>query len=209
LLIYSKDLPTGRVYCLEDDGLKVYFPSVTTVLSKLTKDAIETWRERVGEKEADEVSQRAKDKGTAFHALLEKYVKKEPIDRSQENPMVLDDFDMITPLLDDHLGEVITVEEILYSFRLNTAGRVDLIGKWDGIPMVVDFKTSKKEKKRADIIPYFLQASCYAMMYNELHNTDIQDFVIVMANKYSTPMLYYGKVDNYKPYVEQLFIKGI
>ena len=202
-------MPTGRVYCLEDNGRKITFPSVTTVLSKLSKPDIDAWKERVGLEEANKISQIARDKGTALHDLLEQYVRKQGIDRNLYNPMVFDDFEMVLPILDEHLGKVIAVEEILYSFRLNTAGRVDLIGEWGGVPHVIDFKTSKKEKERHEIIPYFLQASCYAMMYNEMNKTDIQDFVIVMANKYSTPMLYYGKVEKYKPYVEQLFMKGV
>ena len=141
-------MPTGRVYCLEDNGRKITFPSVTTVLSKLSKPDIDAWKERVGLEEANKISQIARDKGTALHDLLEQYVRKQGIDRNLYNPMVFDDFEMVLPILDEHLGKVIAVEEILYSFRLNTAGRVDLIGEWGGVPHVIDFKTSKKEKER-------------------------------------------------------------
>ena len=47
---------TGRAYTLPNGSS---YPSVTTVLSILTEDAIRSWRNRVGEEQADIVSGKA------------------------------------------------------------------------------------------------------------------------------------------------------
>ena len=214
--ISSFDTPNGRFYHVPMQGIDGYtddyvsiYPSVTTVLSRLTKKDIEAWRDSIGHAEADKIKWQACKKGTLFHGLLEKHVRKEPIDRTQENPIVLQEFDMISPILDKYLTNVRIVEEALWSRRLHTAGRVDVIGDWNGVPMVVDFKTARKAKKRKEIVTYFMQATCYAMMYNEgcYEGPKIQDFVIVMSVAHDLPKLFYGKVETYKPWVEKLFIE--
>ena len=45
--------------------------SITTLLSNLSKDGIQKWRERVGEEEANRISTKASRQGTAVHALCE------------------------------------------------------------------------------------------------------------------------------------------
>ena len=52
---------SGRVYTTPN-GRK--YPSITTVLSLLTEDAIQAWRNRVGEEEANRVGGRAAARGT-------------------------------------------------------------------------------------------------------------------------------------------------
>ena len=63
--------PSGRTY-LSPDGSR--FPSITTVLSILSEEAIAAWRNRVGEEEANRVGQRASNRGTQVHAIVEKYL---------------------------------------------------------------------------------------------------------------------------------------
>jgi hypothetical protein len=65
----------GRTYHTPSGDL----PSVTTVLSILSRDDIAAWRERVGFEKADEVLRRAGVRGTRFHNLCETYLKNEAI----------------------------------------------------------------------------------------------------------------------------------
>lgn len=208
------DGPNGRFYhvsawspvngCYSDDYIHI-FPSVTTILSRLTADGIAEWRESIGHDIADRISAVARFRGTMLHHLVEKYVRGETIDWFKENQIIVEDFRTIQPYLDKYLSEVIAVEMPLWSLKLWTAGRVDLIGLWDGKLNVIDFKTARKPKTRAQIIPYLLQATCYAMMYNDMYDADIQDFQIVMAVRQDQPILFPGKVEKYKPWVEKLF----
>ena len=54
------------------------YPSVTTVLSILSRDGINAWRKEVGDVEADKISYRASTRGTAVHSIIEQYVKNNP-----------------------------------------------------------------------------------------------------------------------------------
>jgi len=75
------------------------------------------------------------------------------------------------------------------------AGTTDLIGIWRGQPAIMDFKQTNKPKRREWIDDYFLQLAAYAAAHNEMHKTNIQTGVILMAcqpklledGTYSTP----------------------
>jgi genome maintenance exonuclease 1 len=67
---------SGRYYEVEPGR---FLPSVTTVISAMSpKDGIAEWRARVGEAEADRISTHAKTRGTAVHALAERYLLNDP-----------------------------------------------------------------------------------------------------------------------------------
>ena len=57
-------------------------------------------------------------------------------------------FDCIKNHLDNHLQETWYQEIPLYSNQLGVAGRVDLIGLYNNMPTIIDFKTSRKLKKK-------------------------------------------------------------
>ena len=75
--------------------------------------------------------------------------------------------------MDEYVTDVFAQEVTLYSDKLQTAGRCDLIAKFLGKPAIIDFKTSKKEKKPEWISGYFQQTTAYAMMFEEMHNVPI------------------------------------
>ena len=63
------------------DGKRLYetpdgsfYPSVTTITGQMTKKAIQEWRARVGEKEANRVTKKASSRGTSIHKLCEHYI---------------------------------------------------------------------------------------------------------------------------------------
>ena len=55
--------PTGEMY-----------PSVTTVLGSRDKSWLYEWRKKVGEEEANRISQRAANRGTRLHKICEDYI---------------------------------------------------------------------------------------------------------------------------------------
>jgi genome maintenance exonuclease 1 len=93
-----------------------------------------------------------------------------------------------------HVDEFWGTEVPLYYSGLY-AGTTDLIGTWKGQPAIMDFKQSNKVKKREYIGDYFLQLAAYAAAHNEMHGTNINTGVVLMAvqpklladGTYSTP----------------------
>ena len=63
----------GRRY-LTLDG--VAYPSVTTVLSILGEEKIAAWKAKVGEAKAEQIGKVARERGTAVHSIVEKYLMK-------------------------------------------------------------------------------------------------------------------------------------
>jgi genome maintenance exonuclease 1 len=90
-------------------------------------------------------------------------------------------FNYLKPHLDKHITSIGGLEIPLYSDKLKTAGRADCLCKWDGEWAILDFKTSRREKKREDIGGYFMQSSAYAYMVYELLGIYPRKIVIAMT----------------------------
>ena len=187
-----------RHYCLPD-GSKV--PSVTTILDKTKpqeeKDALQRWRKSVGEQRAQEITTEAANRGTRMHSYLEQYVLTGDMKPLPGNPFAQPSWFMAAQVILDGLGNVDEfwgVEVPLYYSGLY-AGTTDCLGVWKGKPAIMDFKQSNKPKKREYISSYFLQLAAYAQAHNNMHGTDINTGVILMAcqpklledQTYSTP----------------------
>ena len=126
----AKTAAGGRTYTAPD-GTR--YPSITTVLSILSREAIQEWRARVGEEEANKISRVASSRGTAVHDLLEKYVDNDPDYAKGVMPHILQSFHDVKEQLDTKLSKVYAQEAPLYSEHLGLAGRVDCVGVWDEI----------------------------------------------------------------------------
>lgn len=188
-----------RHYCLPD-GSKV--PSVTTILDRTkpaeAREALANWRKAVGEQRAQQITTKAANRGTRMHSYLESYVLADDMKPLPTNPYAHPSWFMaaevilkgLVPNVDEFWG----VEVPLYYSGLY-AGTTDCVGVWKGRPAIMDFKQSNKVKKREYIGDYFLQLCAYAQAHNNMHGTDINQGVILMAvqpkllpdNTYSTP----------------------
>ncbi len=197
---------------VETDGKRQYhhpdigsLPSVTTVLSeRLNHQWLEKWKTKVGPEMALLVSEQAKQRGTRIHNLMEDYVFNRPIGKLMPDDKVI--FKQIRNALDKHVTTIYGVEHLLYSKILNTAGRTDLIADWNGIPSIIDFKTSKHSKKETDILSYFLQTCCYAMMAEELYDIWIPQIVIILAIDFAKqPQVFIKPKQGYSETVQQIF----
>jgi hypothetical protein len=183
----------GKRYYVTPNGK---LPSITTVLSILSRDAIKAWRKRVGEEEANKISTRASRRGTNVHAMCEDYINNN-LDLKKYLPSDRETFNSLKNILDDHLDNVYAQEVALWSDYLGVAGRVDCIAEWDGKIAVIDFKTSGKLKKKEWISNYFQQASAYAVMWEERTGIPINKIVIVIAVDGEEPQIFEEKRDNY------------
>ena len=184
----------GRTYTAPDGST---YPSITTVLSILGREAIQAWRARVGEEEANKISRIASTRGTAVHDMLEKYVDNNPNFSEGVMPHILQSFYDVKNVLDTNLTTVYAQEAPLYSEHLGLAGRVDCVGVWDGKNSIVDYKTSRKPKKKEWIEGYFLQCCAYAIMWEERTGMPITQLVVMIAVDNEDPQVFIEHRDNW------------
>lgn len=207
-LVTEVDIETtsidGKRYYVLPDGRK--FRSVTTVLDgALDKTALHEWRNRVGHEEAQKITTQAARRGTAVHSLAERYVLNEEDYLRGAMPSGIDAFKSIQKLLDEHVDNILGIELPLYSVALNTAGRCDLIAEFDGVPSVIDFKTSRKLKKEEWIESYFLQTTCYSMMFEWIYKIKIPQIAILIAVDHEEPQLFVKDRGEYVNRVLEIF----
>jgi len=182
----------GRVYSTPDGS---QYPSITTVLSILTEDSIAAWRRRVGDEEANRIGHRASSRGTQVHAIIERYLKNE--DTTDYLPHIRQSLENLRPILDQSIGKIFGLETPLYSRYLGLAGRCDCIAEWEGVPSIIDFKTSRRPKKKQQVPNYFAQMSGYAVMFEERTGMPIVNTVIVMDVDNDKPIVFKEHRDNY------------
>ena len=103
-------------------------------------------------------------------------------------PNIRQSFYDVKPVLDKRLNTVFAQEAPLYSNNLSLAGRVDCVGVWDNKPAIVDFKTSRKPKKKEWIDGYFMQCCAYAIMWEERTGMQITQLVKVIAGDEGAPV---------------------
>lgn len=160
-------------------------PSVTTILDATDDNqALKEWRERVGEKKAQQVKEEATGLGTLMHEHLESYIQSIPrpggsnIVRKLASNMA----DQIINRGLCNVDEVWGFEEPLWFPNLY-AGTTDLIAVYNGQPSICDYKTTNKMKTRDKLDSYFCQGAAYALAHNELYGTDIKQIVIFMVSR--------------------------
>ena len=174
----------GRHYDINETKL----PSVTTILhatqSPEKMAILSKWKQKVGEKKADEIRDDAAARGTVMHRIIEGFVTGEGhVDLS---PMGQVAGIMAQTIFKDGLkgrmDEVWGSEITLYYPDLY-AGATDLVGVYEGAEAIIDFKQSNKIKKREWIEDYFTQLAAYAMAHNHVYGTKIQSGIILMCTK--------------------------
>ena len=185
---------SGRKYKTPEG---VNLPSITTVLSILSRDSIAKWRKRVGEEVANQISTRASGRGTRVHEIIEKYINNEPNFKDGYTPDIIQSFLAVQNILDDRIGDVYAQEAPLYSNHLGVAGRVDCVADFDGKRSIIDFKTSMKPKKLDWIKNYFMQESAYAIMWEERTGQPITQLVTIISVDNADPQVFVEHRDNW------------
>ena len=170
----------------QDDGVRRYitpkghaYESVTTFISRnWDKKGLVKWQKRLGVVAAEKERVRTATRGKSLHSGIESYLMNEKV--VFDDPVRKSVFLNIKSAL-SRINNIRLLEKPLYSDELKLAGTPDAISDFDDDLAVIDFKTSNKIKKRIWIVHHFLQAACYAVMYNEHFKTMPQKAVIIMA----------------------------
>ena len=190
-----------------------YFPSVTSITSFKNAQFFKEWRTKIGEDEANRITARATQRGTAFHNIAEDYFKGElNLDRYLENnPLSVRMFQAAKSTL-NKINKIHCLETFLYSHYLGLAGRVDCIAEFNGELAVIDFKTSTKEKQEAYIENYFVQETAYAAMFLERSGIEVKKIVTLIATEEGSVQVFQKyNLDDYlqllKSYIEE-FVRG-
>lgn len=174
--------PGGRIY-----------PSVSSVSSFDSREDIEEWRDRVGEKNATLISEKASSRGTRIHSLCEDFLKNEIVNPEEDDTFV---WNSIAPIL-CNIDDIYGIELPLYSDILEVAGTTDCIAYYNGKLSVIDFKTSKKPKRLEWIRGYIYQCVMYAVSFMELTGLYIDQIVIIIGVDNNEPQVFVEKVDDW------------
>ena len=177
-----------------DQGSRIYdvagyrLPSVTTVLGKTkNQQFLKDWKAKVGEAEAERIKNLSSKRGTSMHKFLEHFILGTGYDDltglgQEAKAMAEKIIDVgLTPVEEYYGSEVTLYYPGLY------AGSTDLVCLHNGMETVVDFKQANRPKKKEWIEDYYLQIAAYAMAHDYVHNSRIQQGVIMVC----TPDLYY------------------
>jgi len=212
MLTITKPYPYQELKRTSVNGKRLYenpwgqpVPSVTTILDKTKpkekREALQKWKDRVGEAEAQRVVTEAANTGTYMHTILEYWVKNETYNGEttvQSRLMADTVIKNIEPYLDEVWGS-----EVNLCYPGLYAGTTDLVGMWKGKPTICDFKQTNKPKKREWIDDYFMQAAAYGMAHNELYKTNIENAAIFMCSRDCEWQLFEVGPDEFKIWEEK------
>ena len=171
---------------MNQNGFRFYqidgknYPSITSILSIQKKEGLEKWRKNVGEEAAKWEMARAARRGKATHTLVEQFLKGQPQTINDVLPNGM--FRLLKPYL-EQIDNIHCLEKIMFSHKLTLAGQVDCIAEYNGKLSVIDFKTANKERIDSWNESYYLQCTAYAIMYEELFGTPIDQIVILQAGE--------------------------
>ena len=175
----------------EDGDVRLYLtpdgeslPSVTSILNK-TKDKsfLKKWREKVGEKKAEQIIRDSGQIGTALHLYIERLVNGEKY--KDLTKIGIQAEKMAKKIVEEAFKDITEIwgSEVHLYYPGKYAGTTDMIGVYKGRPTIIDFKQTNRPKKREWIQDYLMQLSAYAMAHNKLFGTDIDQGVILMCSR--------------------------
>lgn len=185
----------GKRHYVTPNGIKV--PSVTTVLGHFGKEGITKWQNKVGLEEANKIKNRAATRGTKFHAMMEKYLGNEQNIFEDVMPDMKQAFNDAKSII-DKIDNIYYLESQLYSEVIGLAGRTDVIAEYDGVPSIIDFKTSLRLKKEEWIDSYREQGTAYSLMFEEMTGIRIDQVVVIISvDGEDKPQVFTNNRDDY------------
>ena len=101
----------------------------------------------------------------------------------------------------NRIDNVHYLETMLYSETLGLAGQVDCIAEFDGVPSIIDFKTSLRLKKEEWILNYFEQCTCYSLMYEEMTGIKAKQIVVLISVDHDEPQIF---IKSRRDYINEL-----
>ena len=100
-----------------------------------------------------------------------------------------------------NIDDIYAQEAGLYSDKYKVAGRADCIAHYRGVPSVMDFKTSTKERNDDWNENYYIQGTAYAEMFHARTGIEIDQVVILVVTEDGTVQEF---VKDKEPYIDLL-----
>lgn len=197
--------PEGRVYHIGDKN----YPSVTTFLTATKdKESLKGWEDwcRKEGKDPEAIKADAADRGEKLHQLCECYIRQDGYEslRAALPYRVVQLFDQLRPKL-HRIEKVLALENVLYSHELKLAGRVDCVAVIEGVPTIVDFKSSTKLKFGPEVEDYKHQVTVYSMMMYSMFKLKCPNYQIMIASEVGLPTIVKGQVkDHYADVMKRI-----
>jgi len=162
----AEDPETGkRLYAV--DGTKL--PSVTTILGA-TKDqsALDNWKKRVGEAEAERIKNEASAIGTEMHYVIESYIQGEGYLNLTETGAKAR---KMAHVILKNCSDITEVwgNEVSLAYPEKYAGATDLVAVANDKATIFDWKQTNKPKRTEWITDYFLQLGAYSLAHEQLY----------------------------------------
>jgi ATP-dependent exoDNAse (exonuclease V) beta subunit len=161
------------------------------------KQALERWRQRVGDAEAEKISRQAQTRGHGLHAIAEQYFLGNENWKQDASMLNLMKFGELKDQMDKNITKVYGCEMKLVSHVLQIRGIADLLCDWDGKFAVCDFKTSTNHKTRNMVKDYFIQTSLYAMMVYEMFGRMPETMVLPIFVTHDVSVVYTAPTSEY------------
>jgi genome maintenance exonuclease 1 len=174
-------------------------PSVTTVTGWEKSKFFAKWR-----RENPDESKRVLSRGNLLHQTIEDYINNKDIDLNGLPTNEAKLFMNLLPLI-DKIDNVYELEVSLWSESTMLAGRADCIAEYNGKLSVIDFKGSTRVKRKEDIENYFIQASAYAIAWQERTGIPITNFAILISCENGQIQTFEGNpIDYAKPLLKAI-----
>ncbi len=157
---------------------RLFYPRLSTIVGSRPNPFIEKWRKRVGEEEAQRISDETSEWGTKIHLVttysdLKKWKKMEA--------MVKEDESLLMPLLTwqewvkEYIKEWIKIETVVWSNKLKVAGTIDRVGVMKG-----DRKLSIHDIKTGSLWDEIgIRLYGYRLMWNERNRKKVERCVAI------------------------------
>lgn len=194
-------------YMLHPYGKRKYY-CVTRVLnetkSQESVNALEEWRKRVGDEEADRILTESMNIGNSLDMIIEKYLTTEFDQVEYKSEIGMSLFNQMHPVLKKI--KPIGTQIHLYSDKYRVQGYLDCIGIMNNTVTMIDFKNSRRKKNIEHIEDYFLQAAMYCIILYEMTGIIIKDICIILGVRNdNVPQIARAKLIDYiKPAKERL-----
>ena len=212
----TESIDNKRYYNIEKDGVLYKLPSVTTIIGAMTDhSSLDNWRKNIGEEEANRIMTFSANRGTCMHQKLEYWftsdienkkdrlldVNKKMSAFVQENGYTTDELKCGNELFNslmwcgffERVKDVVSMEDTLYSLTCGGyAGRCDFVMKNHADEYVlVDFKTSKRRKRKEWLTGYYLQLGAYFVAYYQIFRIKVHHAELWIAVENDSPQLVY------------------
>ncbi|AGY60214.1 PD-(D/E)XK nuclease family protein [Gloeobacter kilaueensis] len=188
----------GPVACVSEGSERYYrvgehlYPGVTTILAATRPpeaiEALERWRNRVGVEQAQAIQVAASGRGNRLHALVEQYLRGEPVDTDQAAALQ-PWWGSVQPAL-RQIADVRLVEAPLFHPVGCYGGTIDALCRFQGELVALDWKSAERPKRRAWLGDYPLQLAAYLGAVNRLYDLRVASGIIVLAHRQGAARIY-------------------